>query len=504
MKFISVRVGLLLVALALVPVARAGDIGADVQSIISDKVLARATVGVKVLRLSGSAASSEAVFQLRSHELFTPASNLKIVTTSAALDKLGADFKFRTMLVRHGRDLVIIGDGDPALGDAEVLRKLNMDATTVFATWAAGLAKLGINDFNNVLVDDSVFEQEFVHPRWPADQLEKDYEAGVAGLNLNGNCLDVFVHAGRPGDIVQFTTDPPTAYVSVRNTCITGSQNAVRLSRPIGGNTIILRGQTRQTAEVPAAVTIADPSMFTGTVLAETLKAGGVVIHGSVSRDRTLRAAYLARAAGDKDWSLLAVNETPLLTVIARANKDSKNLYAECLCKRLGFAATGEGSWSSGTSAVGSFLRGLGVGADEFNLDDGCGLSKQDSVSPTAMVSVLMHDYFSKDSRAYLATLSVAGSDGTLLDRFQGSDLRGRVIGKSGFVNGVSALSGFMTGRDGHVYVFSILINGIPDLSNGQVKVLEEKIVHAVDVDCTLARSATAVSTSDTASAPRK
>jgi D-alanyl-D-alanine carboxypeptidase/D-alanyl-D-alanine-endopeptidase (penicillin-binding protein 4) len=180
------------------------------------------------------------------------------------------------------------------------------------------------------------------------------------------------------------------------------------------------------------------------------------------------------------------------------------NLYAECVCKRLGFAATGEGSWASGTSAVGTFLRGLGVGAEEFNLDDGCGLSKQDSVSPTAMVAVLAHDYFSNYSKAYLSTLSVAGSDGTLQDRFKDSDLRGRVIGKSGFVNGVSCLSGFLTGRDGRAYVFSILINGIPDLSNSLVKVLEEKVVHAVDIDCTLPRIAGTVSSTDAMSPARK
>jgi D-alanyl-D-alanine carboxypeptidase/D-alanyl-D-alanine-endopeptidase (penicillin-binding protein 4) len=158
---------------------------------------------------------------------------------------------------------------------------------------------------------------------------------------------------------------------------------------------------------------------------------------------------------------------------------------------------------SARPTSAGAFLRGLGVGAQEFNLDDGCGLSKQDQISPAVMTAVLTHDYFSKDSKGYLATLSVAGADGTLQDRFRDSDLRGRVIGKSGFVNGVSCLSGFLTGRDGRTYVFSILINGIPDLSNSLVKVLEEKIVHAVDTDCTLPRTGVAVSSTD-AQAPAR
>jgi len=291
----------------------------------------------------------------------------------------------------------------------------------------------------------------------------------------------------------------------VKNTCVTGSENAIRWSRQAGTNSINLRGQTKQTIDVPQRVPMQDPPMFAGTVLAETLRASGMAMHGSVTRDRTLRSAYLARAVGnDKTWSLLAVNETALLNVIARANKDSMNLYAECLCKRLGFAAAGEGSWSSGTAAAGAFLRGLGVGANEFNFDDGCGLSKQDSVSPSAMVAVLTHDFFCKDSKAYLATLSVAGADGTLQDRFKDSDLRGRVIGKSGFVNGVSCLSGFLTGRDGRTYAFSILINGIPELSNGQVKILDERIVRDVDTDCTLARVGRAVSSTAGAAGSRR
>jgi len=505
MKRIAFSVLVVLAVARSCPTARAGEIGADVQAVLSDKLLAKAKVGIDVVRLGDTAAESSAVYQLHPHDPLTPASNLKVVTTSAALDKLGADFKFRTLLVRHGRDLVLIGDGDPALGDAEELRKLNMSATTVFTTWAAGLVKMGLNDFDNLYVDDSVFEQQFVHPRWPADQLEKNYEAGVGGLNLNANCVDIFVHAGKVGEVVQFTSDPPTAYLTVKNTCVTGGENAIWWTRQAGTNSINLRGQTRQTIDVPQRVPMQDPPMFAGTVLAETLRASGMAIRGSVARDRTLRAAYLARASSnDKTWSLLAVNETSLLDVIARANKDSMNLYAECLCKRLGFAAAGEGSWSSGSAATGAFLRGLGVGANEFNLDDGCGLSKQDSVSASAMAAVLTHDYFSKDSKAYLATLSVAGADGTLQDRFRDSDLRGRVIGKSGFVNGVSCLSGFLTGRDGRTYAFSILINGIPDLSNGQVKILEEKIVRAVDTDCTLARAGRAVSSAAGTAATRR
>ena len=108
-----------------------------------------------------------------------------------------------------------------------------------------------------------------------------------------------------------------------------------------------------------------------------------MALRGGVKRDRSARAAYAhAQETGDKSWILLALHETPLTSVIARANKDSINLYAECLCKRLGFAASGtSGTWENGTAAVSEFLAGLKVPSDQYSLDDGCGLSKQNTIS---------------------------------------------------------------------------------------------------------------------------
>jgi D-alanyl-D-alanine carboxypeptidase/D-alanyl-D-alanine-endopeptidase (penicillin-binding protein 4) len=222
--------------------------------------------------------------------------------------------------------------------------------------------------------------------------------------------------------------------------------------------------------------------MFAGTVLAETLSAAGISVH-TVARTSTARAAYFANPTSP-DWRLLAVNRTGLLTVISRANKESMNLYAEACCKRLGFATSGIGSWPTGTAAVGNFLRDIGVPADQFHLDDGCGLSKENGISANLMVSVLSHDFYGKNSKAFLTTLAVAGIDGTMEDRFRGTNLRGRVFAKSGFVNGVSCLSGFLQGRDQSWFAFSILFNDIPPGGTADAKVLEERIVRAVDLDC--------------------
>src|SRR5262249_27767770 len=153
----------------------------------------------------------------------TPASNMKVLTTSAALDRLGADFKFRTLLVVHEGDAIIVGDGDPALGDEELLRPMKWTATTTFEKWAEALKKRGVTTVRNVVVDDSVFDTNFFHPNWPAGQAAATYCAEVGGLALNANLVGFLVKPTSPGAPVTFTTVPPTRGLSIKNDAKTGA-----------------------------------------------------------------------------------------------------------------------------------------------------------------------------------------------------------------------------------------------------------------------------------------
>jgi serine-type D-Ala-D-Ala carboxypeptidase/endopeptidase (penicillin-binding protein 4) len=486
--------GLTLACLA--TVARA-SIESETQAVAQDKLLRRAALGVEIVRLGSKPDEAREVFAREASTPLVPASNLKIVTTSAALDRLGPDFKFRTMLLRHGDDLVVVGDGDPTFGDSELLKKSGWTVTTVYESWAARLQKLGVTHVGNVIVDDGIFDENFFNPHWPPNQWNYKYMAQVGGLNLNANLLDILVQPGAVGERVGVTLEPPTRYVTIQNTCVTGNQNAVSPERREGTNIIDLKGQTPARGVAHISATIHDPPMYAGTVLSETLAAAGIKVTGGVKRDRTARAelakgrisasgATAAPSAGatPAGWQVVAIHETPLLTAIARANKDSVNLYAESLCKRLGAEVShGSGSWENGTAAVGEFLKRTGVPAEEFKLDDGSGLSRQNVVSPRALVRVLAYDYYGKNHQAFADCLSVAGVDGTLEDRFRGSDLRKRVFGKSGFIEGVSTICGYLHARDGQWYAFSIMVNGIPRLSNGEVKLLQERIVKAVDAE---------------------
>jgi len=460
------------------------DLASDIKAVLADKTLHKAEVGVQILKLGAAPDGDASIFKSNAETPLIPASNLKLVTTSAALDTLGADFKFRTLLLKHNDDLVLIGDGDPTLGDAELLRKSGWNSTTLFKNWAEQLKKNGIGSFARVVVDDSVFDEQFLHPRWPADQIQKRYVAEVGGVNLNANCMDFYIRVTAPGEVVKYIADPPTQYAPVVNTCLTGGDNAIWLSRLAGSNNIVLKGHTPYSTDVPVSVTVHDPSMFAATVLQETFAAGGITFASAKPvRNRSLRAQLLKTPLDqDPSWQVLAIHETPLSTALARANKDSVNVYAESMCKRIGAAVSNEpGSWKNGTAANAAFLTKIGISPSEFKFDDGCGLSKENTISANALTQILAHNWHNKDVKdAFFTSLSIAGKDGTLEMRFQGTDLRGRVFGKSGFVNGVRTLSGYLKAKDDNWYAFSILMNNLADTVTG--KNLQEFIVRAVDV----------------------
>ncbi len=456
----------------------AADLTGDIKRALSDKLLTRARIGVEIVKLSDRADSCRIVFQQNPHLLLMPASNMKVLTTSAALHVLTPQFRFRTMLVRHGNDLVLWGDGDPTLGDIELMDKIGWSQLAVFDDWADQLAKRNITSVANVVVDDSIFDTEFLHPRWAKHQFMSS-GAQVGGLNFNTNLIEFLIRERRGGPAT-WTTRPATSYVHVlSDSCMAGQSNAVILAREPGTNDVQLKGTVEKACDV--SLTIHDPPMYAGTVFTDLLKSRGIQVSGTTLRDGSTRQQYAKADPATKaqQWQVLCIFETPLPTAINRCNKDSMNLYAEAFCKRLG-ATVGQGSWQNGTAVVGRFLKELGIPESDFRLDDGSGLSRENATTADAMVRVLMHNYFSSSKSAFLDSLPIGGVDGTLRKRFTGS-LRGRVFAKTGFIANVSALSGYLKTRAGDWYAFSILMNDIPDLSNSSIKPLQDDIVEALD-----------------------
>jgi len=452
------------------------DASERIEAVLRDAYLKNIDVGVHVVHLTPG--DAKIIYAKNADRPLIPASNLKLVTTAAALEGLGGDFQFRTRLLRRDDTFALVGDGDPSLGDAELARLNghNIPSKHAFDAWADALRKKSSAPALKLVYDDSIFDEQFTHPTWPADQIHLRYVAGVGGLNFNTNCVDFYLKPTATSNA--YEVDPQTHYVRIKNSYTLGSKNAVWLSRAAGSNEIELRGQTSAANGEPISVTVDNPPAYAATVLAESLEKSGQLPAGasrSVARDVTVRAQI-------EQWKLLAVHETPISDVLTRANRDSMNLYAEALCKRLGAATSNaSGSWKNGTVAVGAYLNSIGVDSAQFTLDDGCGLSRNNRISPAAITAVLAHEFNGPNREAYLKSLAVGGgASGTLKDRFTTAPLRGRVFGKSGFINSVSTLSGYVQSKDDQWYAFSIMFNGIAKGTNSNAKKLQERIVLAI------------------------
>ena len=430
--------------------------------------LRNASVSIHVAEIT-----SRGVLDLYSHHPdlpLAPASNTKLMTTAAAFERYGAKAAFKTVLYKVGEDLLLVGGGDPGLGDAKLLAAQGLKPTAPFEEMAAELKKAGVATFRDLIIDDRVFDNEFVHPAWPADQLLSWYEAPVGGLNFNANCLDWLPKVTRNGVGIELI--PATSYVSVTVKASRGGENKVWLWRPAGSNKFEMRGTVAASASVPESVTIVEPCLWTGYVARDTFAAAGIGCTGQVRR--------LAAQDNVKGAQQVSAASTPLLSVIRRANKQSVNMMAESLCKRLGHDATGKpGSWESGTAAVMEYARKCGVGADMISMDDGSGLSAKNRISAKAFTTVLAHVAMTTDGNEFVATLAEPGEDGTLKRRFNGMSVAKAVHAKTGHISGVSTLSGYIdvaeTGKSRR-FVFSILCNKY----SGNVNPVQDQICQAI------------------------
>ncbi|HQY88406.1 MAG TPA: D-alanyl-D-alanine carboxypeptidase, partial [Tepidisphaeraceae bacterium] len=268
------RIALSFLLLFILNDAARADLMGDVRAITTNPQLRNATAAVSIIKLGSTRADDQVVIDLQSHSPMIPASNLKVLTTSLALDRLGADFRFRTLLVSRDDELAIIGDGDPTLGDAEHLREHGWDSTTLFEQWAERLKELNIDRAKILRVDDSIFETLTLCPSWPADQIGLPYVAEVAGINLNANCLDVYVGLKGGATIASFR--PASAWIDMKNATQIGSEQSIWLDRKPTANAITVRGTVTGANSAPYRVTVHDPSMFAGHAFNSVLRRSSI------------------------------------------------------------------------------------------------------------------------------------------------------------------------------------------------------------------------------------
>jgi serine-type D-Ala-D-Ala carboxypeptidase/endopeptidase (penicillin-binding protein 4) len=484
--------------------AIAQELNGRVESLIASARIGTARVGVNAVDLQ----TGRTLIDLNADSGYIPASNMKVLTSGAALKVLGEDFVFRTELLLNsdagqGATLILHGSGDPALADPAVLERMNprMSINGLLEALAGAVTATGSIRISQIIIDDRIFDREYVHASWPVDQLDRWYCAPVAGVNFNTNVISFFPAPGAegPGSPPTYTMEPDAWWLEVENRAQTAAQgnNSVWFARSPTANRFTMFGQVRLTSRAPIHITAFDVPTLVGQLIAAELPRAGIAVGAMSSRSteprRLPRAELQALLAtvrlAEPDEQLsgrtIAVITTHIRDILDRCNNDSQNLYAEALLKRLGHEVTRQpGSWSNGASVIRMTISELLGPAHEATtvVADGSGMSRDNRVSPRTLTAWLGRMAAEPRFATLFASSLATPGDGTLRRRFGDANLRNSLQAKSGKINGVRCLSGYVTDASGRQIAFSIMVNDLREGENALNSLkLHEEIVVALD-----------------------
>ena len=432
----------------------------------------RGTAGCVIVDLD----TGETLLSRNADNALTPASNMKLVTTITALSQLGSDFEFTTRILGNGNveggalkgSLCIIGGGDPNISG----RFHNDDPLALFKDWAAQLKKAGITNVTGDLeYDSTLFGGEAFCDGWPQDsQYIQWYCAEVSALAFNDNCIGIRVVPTSAGKPAKVEVTPETSYVTIVNETTTapGKKGAeIGIVRPRDGNTITVKGKVYEQATwgYYTDVTIHDPAAYAATVLKETLAKEGVSVQGTI-KPVTLTNEDV------KQRKLLVEHKAPLLEALKPILTNSQNLHAEMLFRQLGLRYSGKGTFKTGRAAVEAFLSEQKLLTDGIHIEDGSGLARDNRITCNLLVKLLKRVAAGDHFDAFQAALAVGGETGTLEKRLTDSSVQGKVFAKTGYINGVRSLSGFLF-TDKRRYAFSMLMNNCVYTKQMQDEIVE-------------------------------
>jgi len=485
-----------------------------IAAVLSAPDLARGFWGIEVVSLS----TGETLYSQNADKLFTPASNTKLFTTAAALALIGPDYKFRTTvettgtLDRYGRlngDLVLVGHGDPNLSGRELPYDLktqrNDDPIQALESLADALVQKGVKFIDgDIVADDSYFAFERYGEGWSQDDLVWADGAPVSALTVNDNVVFVnILPADRAGEKAFVSVKPFADYFRLDNRIITtpaGTGRKFFVNREPGSTVLTLWGNMPlDDAGANEALAIEDPAEFAAGLFRQLLEKRGIVIYGhqrtrhtelatlstfsvtAVAPSRGGSAGQSRPLKADQPITLASYESKPLLQDLRVVNKVSQNLHAEILLRLLGRERGNAGTIEGGLEVLRGFLTQAGISNDQYVFYDGSGLSRQNLVTPHAIVQLLRYCSTQPWGADYKATFPISGVDGSLTDRLNSPRLQNRIVAKTGALGGVKALSGYATSDAGQVVVFSILSNNFNLPAKRVIDAIDQLVQAIVD-----------------------
>lgn len=422
---------------------------AAIDAVISRPQFAKARWGIVILPLSPNIRSS--LYNRDAERYFIPASNVKLLTTAAALRQLGSTFRIRTSVYGTPTILRLVGRGDPSLSSVQ-LKNL-----------AQQLKRQGVLNVQHLIVDDGYFQGNTLNLTWQWEDVQSDYGTAVNSLILNQNAVELKLSPQKQGQPLGISWSDPIASSGwqIVNNSITGStsaQKTVEVTAIFGQPIWQIKGQLAVDAEAEIfGLPILAPAEYFLQHFQKALTAEGITV---------AKASVQFHTGVSNERELAAIESPPLATLLVETNQESNNLYSEILLRTLSisvkpilnYPATND-SAELGLKELKASLTNLGVNPESYVLVDGSGLSRQNLVSPDAIAQTLKLMAQTPQASVYRASLPTAGVNGTLKRRFLNTPVQGNLQAKTGTLTGVSALSGYLDVSGYQPLVFSIMVN---------------------------------------------
>ncbi len=440
---------------------------AGIEVLTGDSLLSNAHLGLAIYDIT----AESMLYELNSNRLFSPASNLKLFTSAAALELLGPGYRFKTGFYKTGRidnkgrlkgDLIIRGGGDPLISG-----RFRESVTEVLELWADSLLLLGIKEIKgNIMVDNSFFSGPDLGAGWSWDDLSYWYACPLSALSFNDNCVDLEFFPGlKVGDPAIIKINPVTDYIKITNQAVTSladSDFTLDYYRVPYTNDVEFFGSmaVNDTDGVTDYVSVDRPELYTVSVFIDILKTKGIKFKGEYYSLDDRGGGELNISSAKMENELFEWKSDSLGSVISVINKNSQNFFAEQSLMTLGRELGGEGSLEKGIEIAAAFYDSIGISSDDLAMYDGSGLSYINLVKPSAITRLLRYMHEGPNSRVYYESLAIPGQDRSVRNRLMDEEYRENVHAKTGSISNTRSFSGYIDGpRTGHLIAFSIMIN---------------------------------------------
>ena len=443
------RVLAVLLYLIIIPCARAYADNMDI--FLRNPITQHANIGISIVNLT----TGKQIASYRSDNLIPPASVIKLLTTATALEVLGSDYCFPTVLEYTGSisegvlrgDLYIHGYGDPMLGSG---------SQTFLTDWARAVKAAGISEIHgSVIADMSLFDGDALNPGWLFEDAGNYYAPGIFSIAYMDNTLNVQLKSGPVGTVAQVIRTIP----AVEGLTF---ENHIRCSQ-IDYDGAFVHGLPYQqvrylTGSIPSnhglfgvQSDMPNPGLLLAQHFTSTLTRMGVAV-----RDE---ATYLSESDRTRRTELYVHRSMPLSYIVRKTNMKSVNLYAEMLFRVLGTRIAVPGTIHNSDLFIHNYWKNRAVDISSAILKDGCGLAPQDGISADSFVQLLQYMDRSPQRDAFYQSLPVSGKSGTLTGFLAGTPLEGRVHAKSGTIAGTKNFAGYIEMPNGDRLAFAIMVN---------------------------------------------